>query len=66
MAPGPVDTGRWQGDEARAAVAKRMVTGRLTRPEEIAEAVLMLASERRSGNTTGATFTVDGGMTTTL
>ena len=42
-----------------------MVTGRFTRPAEVADLVLFLASER-SGNVTGADFTIDGGLITTL
>ncbi|MEP7022554.1 MAG: SDR family oxidoreductase [Actinomycetota bacterium] len=62
VAPGPTDKSHWAGDDVRAAVAPRMVTGRLTQPGLIAAAVLMLASDHLSGNTTGATFTVDGGL----
>ncbi|MEV0200645.1 oxidoreductase [Nonomuraea sp. NPDC050691] len=39
----------------------RMVTGRLVHPQEIADAVALLASPR-SGSTTGAEFVVDGGF----
>jgi NAD(P)-dependent dehydrogenase (short-subunit alcohol dehydrogenase family) len=42
-----------------------MVTGRFTLPEEVADLVVYLASER-SGNITGADFVIDGGMVTTL
>jgi NAD(P)-dependent dehydrogenase (short-subunit alcohol dehydrogenase family) len=41
------------------------VTGRFTRPEEVADLVLLLASDR-TGNVTGADFVIDGGMVTTL
>jgi NAD(P)-dependent dehydrogenase (short-subunit alcohol dehydrogenase family) len=40
-------------------------TGRFTRPEEVADLVLFLASDR-SGNTTGADFVIDGGLIKTL
>src|SRR4051812_32611137 len=40
-------------------------TGRFTRPEEVADLVLMLASDR-AGNITGADFTIDGGLIKTL
>lgn len=39
----------------------RLVTGRLVRPQEIADVVALLASPR-SGSTTGADFAVDGGF----
>jgi NAD(P)-dependent dehydrogenase (short-subunit alcohol dehydrogenase family) len=38
----------------------RLVTGRLVNPQEIADAVALLASPR-SGSTTGADFVIDGG-----
>jgi NAD(P)-dependent dehydrogenase (short-subunit alcohol dehydrogenase family) len=39
--------------------------GRFTRPEEVADLVLFLASDR-SGNITGADFVIDGGLIKTL
>ena len=39
----------------------KLVTGRLVRPQEIADAVALLASPR-SGSTTGADWVVDGGF----
>lgn len=81
ISPGPVDTGLWLGhdgvavtigranhlspQEVAATAARDAVTGRFTRPQEIADLVLILASDR-TGNVTGANFTIDGGMTTTL
>jgi NAD(P)-dependent dehydrogenase (short-subunit alcohol dehydrogenase family) len=44
-----------------AAESMQLVTGRLVEPEEIADAVLLLASPR-SASTVGAEFVVDGGM----
>jgi NAD(P)-dependent dehydrogenase (short-subunit alcohol dehydrogenase family) len=41
------------------------VTGRFTQPEEVADLVVLLASDRTS-NVTGARFTIDGGLITTL
>jgi NAD(P)-dependent dehydrogenase (short-subunit alcohol dehydrogenase family) len=41
------------------------VTGRFTRPQEVADLVVFLASDKTS-NITGADFVIDGGLTTTL
>jgi len=81
VSPGPVATALWLGEEGVAAtvaqasggdpdavakqVAKGAVTGRFTRPEEVADLVLLLASDR-AGNVTGADFVIDGGLITTL
>lgn len=81
VSPGPVATDLWLGSEGVAAtvarasggapegvakqVAASAVTGRFTRPEEVASLVLLLASDR-AGNVTGADFVIDGGLTTTL
>ena len=81
VSPGPVANPLWLGDDGVAAkvarasggeagdVAKRaaydMVMGRFTRPEEVADLIVLLASER-AGNVTGADFTIDGGLITTL
>jgi NAD(P)-dependent dehydrogenase (short-subunit alcohol dehydrogenase family) len=81
VAPGPVATDLWLGtdgvattvgasagisaDDVVAGAAAAMVTGRFTRPEEVADLVVLLASDRTS-NVTGAEFTIDGGMVTTL
>lgn len=81
VSPGPVATDLWLGDNGVAAtiaqasggqsdaVAKRAasdaVTGRFTRPQEVADLVLLLASDR-AGNVTGADFVIDGGLVTTL
>ncbi|WP_406434518.1 oxidoreductase [Streptomyces sp. NBC_01589] len=40
-------------------------TGRFTRPDEVADLVVMLASDR-TGNITGADFVIDGGLIKTL
>lgn len=45
-------------------VAEGMVTGRFTRPQEVADLVL-LASDR-AGNVTGTDFVIDDGLVTTL
>jgi NAD(P)-dependent dehydrogenase (short-subunit alcohol dehydrogenase family) len=81
VSPGPVATDLWlgkggvastiagaAGGQAEAVaqqVAKAMVTGRFTRPEEVAQLVLTLASDR-TGNVVGADFVIDGGLVTTL
>jgi NAD(P)-dependent dehydrogenase (short-subunit alcohol dehydrogenase family) len=81
ISPGPVSTGLWLGtDGVAVAIAKEQggepdavaraaaadsVTSRFTRPEEVADLVLYLASDRAE-NVTGADFTIDGGLITTL
>jgi NAD(P)-dependent dehydrogenase (short-subunit alcohol dehydrogenase family) len=81
ISPGPVSTELWLGaDGVAAAIARdrggdpaavaagaagESVTGRFTRPEEVADLVLLLASDR-SGNVTGANYAVDGGLVSTL
>ncbi len=77
ISPGPVATDLWLGAHGVAATvaaatgadpaaiadqaAHQSVTGRFTRPDEVAAAVLLLASER-SANITGADITIDGGL----
>lgn len=46
----------------RAALDARQATGRMVTPEEVAGAILYLASPR-SGSTTGSALDVDGGVT---
>jgi len=81
VSPGPVATDLWLGKDGVAStiagaagaqpdavanqVSKAMVTGRFTRPEEVAQLVLTLASDR-TGNVVGADFVIDGGLITTL
>ena len=81
ISPGPVATDLWLGDDGVAATigraghrdagsvaddaASQSVTGRFTRPEEVATLVVLLASDSASGNVTGADFVIDGGLTTT-
>jgi NAD(P)-dependent dehydrogenase (short-subunit alcohol dehydrogenase family) len=81
VSPGPVATDLWLGQDGVAAtvgssaglapeaVAKQAaagsVTGRFTTPEEVAALVVMVASDR-AGNVTGADFTIDGGLVSTL
>jgi NAD(P)-dependent dehydrogenase (short-subunit alcohol dehydrogenase family) len=81
ISPGPVATSLWLGEngvaqavshagggtpeEVAAAAAAASVTGRFTRPEEVADLVLVLASDR-FGNVTGADFRIDGGLIDTI
>jgi NAD(P)-dependent dehydrogenase (short-subunit alcohol dehydrogenase family) len=79
--PGPVETELWLGDsgiaatvggasgQSRSDVQRGAVvgtaTGRFTRPVEVADLVLLLASDR-TANVTGTGFTIDGGLVATL
>ena len=81
ISPGPVATDLWLGEggvaatvsaatgadprEVASQAAHQMVTGRFTRPEEVADVVLFLASDR-AANITGADFAIDGGLVPTL
>jgi NAD(P)-dependent dehydrogenase (short-subunit alcohol dehydrogenase family) len=79
--PGPVATNLWLGDGGVASVvagatgrsaddvargaADGMLTGRFTRPEEVANLLVLLASDRVA-NLTGTDVVIDGGMLTML
>ena len=81
VSPGPVATDLWLGEDGVAATVARAsggdpgeiaqsaaaqsVTGRFTQPHEIADLVLLLASDR-AGNITGSDFVIDGGLITTI
>ena len=81
VSPGPVSTALWLGDDgvantvARATgddagtvqqhAAAEAATGRFTSPEEVADVIVFLASNR-AGNMTGADVTIDGGLIKTL
>jgi NAD(P)-dependent dehydrogenase (short-subunit alcohol dehydrogenase family) len=66
VAPGPIDTGmltRFTGtDERKAGLVAGVPLKRVGRPEEIAQTILFLASDKASFST-GATFAADGGKT---
>ncbi|MFI2752148.1 SDR family oxidoreductase [Cellulomonas sp. P22] len=55
------DTAREQAIAAQGGFE----TGRFTRPDEVADLVVLLASDR-AGNVTGADFVIDGGLVKTL
>ncbi len=81
VSPGPVATDLWLGEDGVAntvahangsdpeAVARQAasgaVTGRFTAPQEVADLIVLLASDR-AGNVTGADFVIDGGLVQTL
>jgi NAD(P)-dependent dehydrogenase (short-subunit alcohol dehydrogenase family) len=78
VSPGPVETDLWLGEHGVARTvggtdaasvveqqAAAAATGRFTRPEEVADLVVLLASGR-AGNTTGTDVVIDGGLVTTL
>jgi NAD(P)-dependent dehydrogenase (short-subunit alcohol dehydrogenase family) len=81
VSPGPVSTGLWMddggvadgfgeatgqtADEVKAMIEGVTPTGRFTTPEQVADLVAFLASDR-SGNTTGSDYRIDGGFVTTL
>lgn len=81
ISPGPVKTALWLGEhgvaetvaraaggtpeDVAAAAAAASVTGRFTEPEEVADLVLVLASDRFA-NVTGADIRIDGGLVQTL
>ncbi|GAB3203860.1 hypothetical protein GCM10027262_02520 [Nocardia tengchongensis] len=78
ISPGPVATDLWLGDTGVAhanahatggdsvaeSAAAASVTGRFSRPDEIADLAVFLASPR-AANITGSDFVIDGGLLTT-
>lgn len=81
VSPGPVATDLWLGEHGVAATVARAsgndpqaiadnavsttATGRFTQPNEVADLVVLLTSDR-TANVTGANFTIDGGLVATL
>jgi NAD(P)-dependent dehydrogenase (short-subunit alcohol dehydrogenase family) len=77
VSPGPVATDLWLGhggvaetvsaatgakpDDVASQAAHQMVTGRFTKPSEVADLVVFLASDL-AANVTGADFAIDGGL----
>ena len=80
VSPGPVATDLWLGaggvaatvsqatgarpEDVAQGAASAMVTGRFSRPEEVADLVVLLASDV-TGNVTGADIRIDGGLVPT-
>jgi NAD(P)-dependent dehydrogenase (short-subunit alcohol dehydrogenase family) len=66
VAPGPIETGmlnRFTGtDERKAGLASRVPLKRVGRPEEIAQTIAFISSDKASF-ITGASYLVDGGKT---
>jgi NAD(P)-dependent dehydrogenase (short-subunit alcohol dehydrogenase family) len=82
VSPGPVETDLWLGEDGVAAtvaratgrapgdvraglIASGMPTGRFSTPREVATLVALLASPR-TGNVTGSSFVIDGGLVKTI
>jgi NAD(P)-dependent dehydrogenase (short-subunit alcohol dehydrogenase family) len=81
VSPGPVATDLWLGSDGVAATVGRAtganpqdvedqaaaesVTGRFSRPAEVADLIVFLVSER-AANITGSDFVIDGGLVPTL
>jgi glucose 1-dehydrogenase len=66
VAPGAIETAInrsvWSSETARAALMPLIPYGRIGDPDDVAKAIVWLASDL-SDYVTGATLTVDGGMT---
>ncbi len=80
VSPGPVATSLWLGDsgvaqtvaeasgqdpkDVAAGAARQSVTGRFSQAGEVADLIVLLASDR-AANVTGADIRIDGGLVTT-
>jgi NAD(P)-dependent dehydrogenase (short-subunit alcohol dehydrogenase family) len=80
VSPGPVATSLWLGDsgvartvaeasgqdpkDVAAAAARQSLTGRFSQAAEVADLIVLLASDR-AANVTGADIRIDGGLVTT-
>lgn len=66
VTPGPIRTAQWDSvtEEDRTRSARQTALGRLGEPEEVAEVITFLLSEKAS-YITGATIAVDGGWSIT-
>jgi NAD(P)-dependent dehydrogenase (short-subunit alcohol dehydrogenase family) len=80
VSPGPVATSLWLGDsgvaqtvaeasgqdpkDVAAGAARQSVTGRFSQAAEVADLIVLLASDR-AANVTGADIRIDGGLVTT-
>jgi len=81
VSPGPVATDLWLGsdgvaatvsnatgaapDDVKSQAAAQSASGRFSQPDEIADLILYLASDR-AANITGSDFVIDGGLIPTL
>jgi len=81
VSPGPVATDLWLGrdgvaatvsqatgtapDDVQSQAAAQSASGRFSQPDEIADLILYLASDR-AANITGSDFVIDGGLIPTL
>jgi NAD(P)-dependent dehydrogenase (short-subunit alcohol dehydrogenase family) len=81
VSPGPVATDLWLGNQGVASTLSSTVgghptdyqqnavpdtaTSRFTTPQEVADLIVFLASDR-SANVTGADYIIDGGLTQSL
>jgi NAD(P)-dependent dehydrogenase (short-subunit alcohol dehydrogenase family) len=81
VAPGPVSTGLWLGDHGVAATVSQAhgatpddiaqsavrdtASGRFSTPDEVADLIVFLASDR-AANITGVDYIIDGGLIQTV